>query len=118
MQSPTGLWLPLITPFRDGRLDETSLRRLVPPYAAQPIDGLIVAATTGEGMTLDEIEIERLVQCAGAEIAAARAPLTLYLGLSGSHTAKLVKALQQTTSWPIGGYLIACPYYTRPSPVG
>jgi hypothetical protein len=31
-----GLWLPLITPFRDGELDETSLRRLVRHYAALP----------------------------------------------------------------------------------
>ena len=35
-----GLWLPLVTPFRDGELDEASLRRLVRHYAAGPIDGL------------------------------------------------------------------------------
>ena len=33
-----GLWLPLITPFRDGALDETSLRRLVTHYAAETVD--------------------------------------------------------------------------------
>ena len=43
-----GLWLPLVTPFRNGALDETSLRRLVRHYAALPVDGLILAATTGE----------------------------------------------------------------------
>ena len=31
-----GLWLPLVTPFRDGELDEPSLRRLVQHYAASP----------------------------------------------------------------------------------
>ncbi len=31
-----GLWLPLVTPFRDGALDEASLRRLVRHYASQP----------------------------------------------------------------------------------
>ena len=36
----------------DGALDEASLRRLMAHYAAQPIDGLILAATTGEGLTL------------------------------------------------------------------
>ena len=40
-----GLWLPLITPFRDGELDEASLRRLVRHYAAGPVDGFILAAT-------------------------------------------------------------------------
>ena len=42
-----GLWLPLITPFCDGKLDEASLRQLVRHYAALPVNGLILAATTG-----------------------------------------------------------------------
>jgi 4-hydroxy-tetrahydrodipicolinate synthase len=45
-----GLWLPLVTPFRDGELDAPSLRRLVRHYAGSPIDGLILAATSGEGL--------------------------------------------------------------------
>ena len=40
-----GLWLPLATPFRDGTLDEASLRRLVRHYATGPVDGWILAAT-------------------------------------------------------------------------
>ena len=47
-----GLWLPFITPFCDGVVDEVSLRRLVRYYACLPIDGLILAATSGEGLTL------------------------------------------------------------------
>jgi 4-hydroxy-tetrahydrodipicolinate synthase len=50
-----GLWLPLITPFRNGALDEASLGRLVRHYAGKPVDGLILAATSGEGMTLDAV---------------------------------------------------------------
>ena len=118
VQSPGGLWLPLVTPFRDDRLDEASLRRLVRHYATQPVDGLIVAATTGEGMTLDAAETERLVAIAAAEIAAVRPSLQLYLGVSGSHTAKLMNTLDHTSAWPIDGYLIACPYYMRPSQAG
>ena len=56
-----GLWLPLVTPFRDGVLDEPSLRRLVRHYADGPVDGLILAATSGEGMSLGSDELERLV---------------------------------------------------------
>jgi 4-hydroxy-tetrahydrodipicolinate synthase len=47
-----GLWLPLVTPFRDGALDEPSLRRLVRHYNSLPLDGLVLAATTGESLTL------------------------------------------------------------------
>ena len=116
--APGGLWLPLITPFRDGALDEFSLRRLARHYAAEPLDGLILAATTGEGLTLDDAETERLVAVVAEELAAANRRLPLFLGLSGSDTRKLVKALAHTAPWPIDGYLIACPYYTRPSQDG
>lgn len=113
LPAPTGLWLPLITPFRDGALDETSLRRLVRHYAAGPVDGLILAATTGEGTTLDAEETQRLVA-----IAAEECRLPLYLGLSGSDTRKLTKELARTAAWPVEGTLIACPYYVRPSQEG
>ena len=64
-----GLWLPLVTPFRNGELDEPSLRRLVRHYASGPVDGLILAATSGEGLTLDMAELERIVALVRAEIA-------------------------------------------------
>lgn len=110
-----GIWLPLITPFRDGTLDETSLRRMTRHYLGQPIDGLILAATTGEGLTLDDGDTERLVGVVAAELAGR---LPAYLGISGSDTRKLGKALAATAAWPVAGYLIACPYYTRPSQEG
>jgi 4-hydroxy-tetrahydrodipicolinate synthase len=116
--TPNGIWLPLITPFRNGELDEPSIRRLVRHYALAAIDGMILAATTGEGLTLDEAETECLVAVARAELTAVGRAMPLYLGVSGSDTRKLVKTLHQTASWPIDGYLIACPYYTRPSQDG
>lgn len=109
----TGLWLPLVTPFRDGVLDEVSLRRLIRHFAVQPVDGLVLAATTGEGMTLDADETERVIA-----IAAEECRLPLILGLSGSDTRKLVQDLARTAAWPVRGYLIACPYYVRPSQEG
>ena len=111
----SGLWLPLVTPFREGRLDERSLLRLSRHYLGQPVDGLILAATTGEGLTLDEAETERLAALAAAEVAGR---LPLYLGLSGSDTRKLAKTLAQRAAWPVEGYIIACPYYLRPSQEG
>ena len=111
----SGLWLPLVTPFKQGRLDELSLVRLLRHYLRQRVEGFILAATTGEGMTLDEAETERLIALAAEEIAGRR---PLYLGLSGSDTAKLGKTLARTASWPVDGYLIACPYYVRPSQEG
>lgn len=110
-----GIWLPLVTPFKDGALDETSLGRMLRHYAAQPLDGMILAATTGEGMTLDDDEVERLVRSAAAEL---QGRMPLILGLSGSDTRKLLKALDGAARWPVDGYLVACPYYVRPSQEG
>ncbi len=75
-----GLWLPLVTPFRDGALDEASLRRLVRHYRGQPVDGFILAATTGEGLTIDEDETERLVAIAAAEMAGKNPDLSRRVG--------------------------------------
>jgi 4-hydroxy-tetrahydrodipicolinate synthase len=113
-----GLWLPLVTPFRDGELDEASLRRLVRHYATGPVDGFILAATSGEGMTLGVAELERLVSAVRAEISDSRRYVPICLGLSGASTRKLLDALDETAAWPIDGYLIASPYYTRPSQRG
>ena len=112
-----GLWLPLITPFRHGELDETSLRRLVRHYTALPINGMILAATTGESLTLTVAETERLVLTVRDEAGKTRY-LPLVLGLSGSNTRALLDMLERTAAWPIDGYLISCPYYSRPSQHG
>ncbi|MBI5320870.1 4-hydroxy-tetrahydrodipicolinate synthase [Bradyrhizobium sp.] len=113
-----GLWLPLVTPFRNNELDETSLRRLVRHYAALPVDGLILAATSGEGMSLGMNELERLVAITRAEISASGRYIPICLGLSGASTHKMFDALDETAAWPIDGYLIASPYYIRPSQRG
>jgi 4-hydroxy-tetrahydrodipicolinate synthase len=113
-----GLWLPLVTPFRDGDLDALSLRRLVRHYGGAPVDGLILAATSGEGLTLSMGELERLVTLVRAELDDMHRPMPLCLGLSGASTRKMQDALDETAPWPIDGYLIASPYYSRPSQRG
>jgi 4-hydroxy-tetrahydrodipicolinate synthase len=115
---PQGIWLPLITPFKDGRFDEGSARRLVKHFSSQPLDGFIIGATTGEGLTLDEEEVRRYVEICRQGIETAGGQIKLYLGQSGSDTQKGAAELNRTAGWPIDGYLITCPYYTRPSQLG
>jgi 4-hydroxy-tetrahydrodipicolinate synthase len=113
-----GLWLPLVTPFRDSELDVPSLRRLVRHYAGRPIDGLILAATSGEGLLLSIAELERLVTVVREELDATRRDLPVCLGLAGAATAKMLDLLDETAAWPIDGYLVSSPYYLRPSQRG
>jgi 4-hydroxy-tetrahydrodipicolinate synthase len=110
-----GIWLPLITPFVDGSLDEASLVRLLRRYLETPIDGLILTATTGEALTLEPEETERLVERAAATVAGR---LPIYLGLCGSDTRRMARRIADTHAWPIDGYLITTPYYSRPSQDG
>lgn len=114
----SGVWLPLVTPFRDGALDEISLRRLVRHYASGPIDGFILAATSGEGLLLETSELEHLVASVRSELAEIPRILPICLGLAGASTSKMKEMLDETTAWPIDGYLISAPYYLRPSQRG
>jgi len=112
-----GLWLPLVTPFRHGELDETSLRRLARHYAALPVNGLILAATTGESLTLTPEETERLVFAVRDESAGPGIFRSASACPAATH-ARLLDTLDRTAAWPIDGYLISCPYYSRPSQQG
>ncbi|MDB5654482.1 MAG: Dihydrodipicolinate synthetase [Tardiphaga sp.] len=117
-EPPSGLWLPLVTPFRDGAVDAASLHRLIGHYADKPIDGLIVAASTGEGLSLDDHELEQVAMVAAAAVQDGGIRCPLFLGLTGGDTRRLVAKLTRTANWPIDGYLIASPHYSRPSQRG
>lgn len=116
--NPKGLWLPLITPFKDGELDEASLRRIVKHYTTKGLSGFILSATTGEGQTLDDVELERLVAISAEEMSQNNNDISLYLGVSGSDPRKVQNQLRKTQIWPIDGYLISGPNYLRPSQEG
>lgn len=69
-------------------------------------------------MTLRDAELERLVAIIRDEMAAGRRTLPICLGMSGADTSRLKERLDETADWPIDGYLIASPYYVRPSQRG
>ena len=110
-----GIWIPLITPFYKGALDKESIAKLTEHYKGTGIEGLVLAGTTGESMTISESETLELVETVQKVNNGA---LKVYLGLTGSDTASLVKKIERISSWQVDGYLIATPYYTRPSQEG
>ncbi|MGE5159218.1 MAG: 4-hydroxy-tetrahydrodipicolinate synthase family protein [Gemmatimonas sp.] len=113
-----GLWLPLITPFRNGEIDQPSLFRMVRHYAARPLDGFILAASSGEGLLLSASELEQLVHLVRTVLEEQGRYLPICLGLAGASTAQMLDRLDETAAWPIDGYLISSPYYLRPSQRG
>jgi 4-hydroxy-tetrahydrodipicolinate synthase len=111
----SGLWLPLVTPFKDGAVDYTSYERLVAHYIAAGVDGLFPLGTTGESPALDDAEIEALVERTLA-VAAGRVPV--FVGVGGNATHKVTKTLKRLEHLPFEGIVSVCPYYNRPSQDG
>jgi 4-hydroxy-tetrahydrodipicolinate synthase len=111
----SGLWLPLITPFKDGAVDYTSYERLIDRALAAGVDGLFPLGTTGESPALDEAEIDELVERTVAR-AAGRVPV--FIGVGGNATHKVVKTLARLERFAFQGIVSVCPYYNRPSQDG
>jgi 4-hydroxy-tetrahydrodipicolinate synthase len=111
----TGLWLPIITPFKDNAVDFKSYERLIEHYLALGVDGLFPLGTTGESPTLDEAEIDELVERTVATVAG-RVPV--FVGVGGNATAKVEKALKRLERHAFEGIVSVCPYYNRPSQDG
>ncbi len=111
----SGLWLPLITPFRDGALDLESYERLVAHYLSRGVDGLFPLGTTGESPTLDEDEVAAIVE---RTLAVAKGRVPVFVGLGGNATHKVEKSLKRLERLPFQGIVSVCPYYNRPSQDG
>ena len=115
MKKISGLWLPLVTPFRDGAIDRTSYERLVSHYIACGVDGLLPLGTTGESPALDDGEVESLIEWTLA-VAAGRVPV--FVGIGGNATRKVERTLRRLHHLPFDGILSVCPYYNRPGQDG
>ena len=115
MTNLSGLWLPLITPFKDGAIDFESYRRLVEHYVAAGVDGLFPLGTTGEAPTLDDEESEAVVE---ATLEAARGRVPVFVGVGGNDTRKVEKALKRLERHRFQGIVSVCPYYNRPTQDG
>ncbi len=104
----------MVTPFdRDGRLDLDAARRLARWLADHGNDGLVVAATTGEGSTLSDDERRDLVS------AVAQAVTIPVLASTGTNdTAHTIALTRQARDLGAAGVLVVGPYYNRPPQAG
>ena len=111
----SGLWVPLVTPFKDGAVDYASYERLVAHYITCGADGLFPLGTTGESPALDDGEIEAVIERTLA-VAAGRVPV--FVGIGGNATHKVAKTLRRLEHLRFDGIVSVCPYYNRPSQDG
>lgn len=111
----SGTLTALITPFRDGQVDEPALRELVEAQIAGKVDGLVPCGTTGESVNLSEAEYSRVVR-AVVEQTKGRVPVVAGAGsASTSHTIELAHAAKKAGA---DALLVVVPYYNRPTQEG
>ena len=110
-----GVITALITPLRDGNVDEAAFRRLLERQIAAGVHGVVPMGTTGESATLHLDEHKRVVdQC--VEIAAGR--IRVIAGAGSSATDKAIELTRFAKTVGADGALVVTPYYNRPSQAG
>ena len=110
-----GVATALVTPFRDGAPDLTSLKRLVRYQIDRGADALVIAGTTGEAPTLTALEKLRCVSAA-AEAAEGRVPIIA--GTATNDTTYSVRLSRLASREGADAILAVTPYYNRPTPEG
>jgi 4-hydroxy-tetrahydrodipicolinate synthase len=105
----------LITPFKNGALDETAFQRFVEWQISQGSHGLVPCGTTGESPTLSHDEHNRVVELC-IEAAGRRVPVIA--GAGSNSTAEAVELTRHAKRADADGVLVVTPYYNKPTQEG
>src|SRR5687767_11717733 len=111
----SGAMTALVTPFRDGKLDEARFREQVEFQIKGGIDGLVPVGTTGESPTLDFPEHERVIALT-VKIARGRVPVIA--GTGGNATSEALELHAFAKRAGANACLSVNPYYNKPSQEG
>lgn len=110
-----GAFTALVTPFRDGGIDQDALSRLIEAQITGGIAGLIAVGTTGESPTLSSAEREEVIsQCVNT----ARKRCLVLAGTGSNSTRSAVEATQRAEKLGADAALVVAPYYNKPSQEG
>ncbi len=110
-----GVITALITPLRDGNVDEAAFVKLLERQIAAGVDGVVPMGTTGESATLHPEEHQRVVELA---VATAAGRIRVIAGAGSSATDKAIEMVAHAKAVGADGALVVAPYYNRPSQTG
>lgn len=110
-----GWMTALVTPFRDGAVDEAAFRALVDWQIAQGVQGLVPVGTTGESPTLSHEEHMRVVEMCVAE---AKGRVPVIAGAGSNNTREAVALAQHAERAGADAVLVVTPYYNKPNQEG
>ena len=106
----SGVWIPIVTPFREGRVDHVALAALVGRLAGAGIAGFVVCATTGEAPLLsDEERVAVLGTIRGGT------SLPLIMGASGTTADEVLRRVDAAMRHAPDAFMVTAPPYLRPS---
>ncbi|WP_411286680.1 4-hydroxy-tetrahydrodipicolinate synthase [Phenylobacterium sp.] len=110
-----GVLPALVTPFRNGEIDEAAFTALVERQIAAGVHGLVPVGTTGETATLSHDEHRAVVELC-VKTAAGRVPVVA--GAGSNATAEAIELVRHAKTVGADAALVVTPYYNRPSQEG
>jgi 4-hydroxy-tetrahydrodipicolinate synthase len=111
----TGTYTAIVTPFRDGKIDEAALQRIIRMQIGARIDGIVPVGTTGESPTVDYDEHIRIIELA---VKFAAGKLKVMAGTGGNSTSEAIYLTKNARKAGADASLQVAPYYNKPSQEG
>jgi dihydrodipicolinate synthase/N-acetylneuraminate lyase len=110
-----GSFTALVTPFKNGSLDEAAFRALVSWQIAEGTNGLVPVGTTGESPTVSHDEHKRVVEWCIDE---ARGRVPVIAGAGSNSTKEAIELAQHAEKAGANAVLVVTPYYNKPTQEG
>ena len=111
----TGTYTAIVTPFKNGRVDEPALARLIQAQIKGGVDGIVPVGTTGESPTVDCEEHIRIIELS---VKYAAGKIKVLAGTGANSTTEAVYLTQAAERVGADGSLQVAPYYNKPSQAG
>jgi dihydrodipicolinate synthase len=110
-----GAIVAIVTPFKNGKIDEEALRELIEFQIVNGTDGIVPCGTTGESATLSHEEHDRVIEIT---INAVKKRVPVIAGTGSNSTAEALRLTAHAYKAGADAALIVCPYYNRPTQEG
>ena len=110
-----GSIVAMVTPFRNGKIDEPKVKELVEMHVTQGTDAIVPCGTTGESPTLSHDEHRHMVELV-VQTAAGRIPIIA--GTGSNSTAEAIELTKHAAHAGASGALVVNPYYNKPTQEG
>ncbi len=111
----TGALSAIVTPFRDGTIDEKALRDLIEWQISEGIEGIVPCGSTGESATLSHAEHEQVIKIA---VEQTRKRVPVVAGTGSNSTAEAIRLTAAAREMGADAALLISPYYNKPTQEG